>query len=139
MTHHARLPRLCDEPVDSPIHLEPERDLGVLMPAYLVYVCHSVDDREELEEYWRVTQVTFEGQDMEVRAAYTPFVVLEGNDEVHGVVIAEFPSYEACRAWYDSPGYVSARQHRIRGASYLGILVDGGYQPVEQRMLHTKS
>jgi uncharacterized protein (DUF1330 family) len=105
------------------------------MPAYLVYVCHGVSDREAMEEYWPVTQVTFEGRHMQVHAAYTPFAVLEGDDEVYGVVIAEFPIYEACRAWYDGRGYVSARQHRLRGASYLGILVDGGYDPAKERML----
>jgi uncharacterized protein (DUF1330 family) len=108
------------------------------MPAYLVYLCYSVSDREELEKYWEVTPATFEGQNMKILTAYTPFEVLEGDDEVLGVVIAEFPSYEACKAWYDSPGYVSGRQHRLRGASYLGMLVDGGMAAPEDRMPQTK-
>ena len=108
------------------------------MPAYLIYLCYSVNDRKELEKYWEVTQVTFQGQRMKIHAAYTPFEVLEGDDDVQGVVIAEFPSFEACKAWYDSPGYVDGRQHRIRGAKYLGMLVDGGYTPVDERMPQTK-
>lgn len=107
------------------------------MPAYLIYVCYSVSDREELEKYWEVTQVTFQGQQMDVLTAYTPFEVLEGDDDVQGVVIARFPSYEACKAWYDSPGYVAGRQHRIRGANYLGMLVDGGFCPAAERMPQT--
>ena len=108
------------------------------MAAYLLYICKDVTDRKELEKYWEVTQVTFRGQRMKIHAAYTPFEVLEGDDDVQGVVIAEFPSFEACKAWYDSPGYVDGRQHRIRGATYLGMLVDGGYTPVDERMPHTK-
>ncbi|MDB5582440.1 MAG: hypothetical protein JWR80_7616 [Bradyrhizobium sp.] len=107
------------------------------MPAYLIYLCYSVNDRKELEAYWDVTQVTFKDQEMKVLTAYTPFEVLEGDDDIQGVVIAEFPSYEACKAWYDSPGYVEGRQHRIRGAKYLGLLVDGGFCPAGERMPQT--
>ncbi|MEU1597943.1 DUF1330 domain-containing protein [Streptomyces sp. NPDC005708] len=95
------------------------------MPAYLIYLCHDVTDRTELETYWRVTQPTFKGQQTHVHTAYTPVEILTGDATVHGVVIADYPSFEACRAWYDSPGYVSGRQHRIRGADYLGLLADG--------------
>lgn len=108
------------------------------MSAYLVYLCYDVSDRKELETYWEVTQVTFQGQDMKVHTAYTPVEVLEGDEEVLGVVIAEFPSYEACKAWYESPGYREARKHRMRGADYLGMIVDGGFKPAEERMVHTK-
>ncbi len=108
------------------------------MPAYLIYLCYGVSDREELETYWEVTQVTFQGQDMKVHTAYTPLEVLEGDEDVQGVVIAEFPSYEACKAWYDGPGYSEARKHRMRGADYLGILVDGGFTPAADRMIHTR-
>src|SRR5260370_19361346 len=76
---------------------------------------------------------------MTVHAAYTPFDVLEGDGPVLGAVIAEFPSCEAAKDWYNSPGYVSGRQHRIRGASYIGLLAGGGYIPPEDRMPETKS
>jgi len=108
------------------------------MSAYLIYLCYGVSDREELETYWEVTQVTFQGQNMKVHTAYTPVEVLEGDEEVQGVVIAEFPSYEACKAWYDSPGYREARKHRMRGADYLGIIADAGLAPPAERMVHTK-
>ncbi|MEU6702011.1 DUF1330 domain-containing protein [Pseudonocardia sp. NPDC046786] len=95
------------------------------MTAYLIYLCHDVTDRSGLEKYWEVTQATFRGQKSRIHTAYTPLQVLEGDATVHGVVIAEYPSFEACRAWYDSPGYVAGRQHRLRGADYLGLLADG--------------
>jgi uncharacterized protein (DUF1330 family) len=117
----------------------PDNQIGVKkLSAYLLYVCQGINDRSELEKYWGVTQPTFEGRNMKVHAAYTAFDVLEGDGPVLGVVIAEFPSYEVARDWYDSPEYVAARQHRMRGASYIGLLTEGGYTPPEDRMPETK-
>jgi uncharacterized protein (DUF1330 family) len=45
--------------------------------------------------------------------------------EVEGVVVAEFPSVEEARSWYDSPAYQEAAQHRFRGAVYRGVIVEG--------------
>jgi uncharacterized protein (DUF1330 family) len=41
------------------------------------------------------------------------------------VAIAEFPSLEDARRWYDSPAYQTAAQHRFRGATYRGLIVEG--------------
>jgi uncharacterized protein (DUF1330 family) len=40
-------------------------------------------------------------------------------------VIAEFPTVEAAKAWYFSPAYQEAAQHRTKGASYRGFIVAG--------------
>jgi uncharacterized protein (DUF1330 family) len=34
------------------------------------------------------------------------------------------PSVEEARAWYDSPAYQEAAQHRFRGAVYRGLIVE---------------
>jgi uncharacterized protein (DUF1330 family) len=49
---------------------------------------------------------------------------LEG-PATEGTVIAEFPSIEAAKRWYDSPAYKKVRIHRQKGAVYRGILVQG--------------
>jgi uncharacterized protein (DUF1330 family) len=109
------------------------------MSAYLIYVCHDVSDRKELETYWGKSQPTFEGQSMNVLAAYTPFEVLEGDEPVQGIVIAEFPSMESTRGWFHGPAYTEARKHRNRGADYLGLLIDGGVvTEIEKRMPQTR-
>ncbi|HBE62986.1 MAG TPA: hypothetical protein DDX19_09640 [Rhodopirellula baltica] len=56
-------------------------------------------------------------------AAYGSHVTLEG-PEVEGAVIAEFPTMEEARAWYDSPAYQEAAQHRFRGAVCRGLIVE---------------
>jgi uncharacterized protein (DUF1330 family) len=49
---------------------------------------------------------------------------LEG-PATEGTVIAEFPSIEAAKRWYDSPAYKKVRIHRQKGAVYREILVQG--------------
>ena len=48
------------------------------MPVYMVYVCHDVSDRAQVEKYWASIEPTLEGQPLKLLAAYTPFEVLEG-------------------------------------------------------------
>ena len=61
---------------------------------------------------------------MKVLAAYGTHEDLEG-PRTEGTVIAEFPSMEAAKAWYDSPSYREVREHRLKGAVYRGLLVSG--------------
>jgi uncharacterized protein (DUF1330 family) len=42
-----------------------------------------------------------------------------------GIAIAEFPSMEEARRWYDSPAYHAAIQHRLNGAINRGLIVEG--------------
>lgn len=107
------------------------------MPAYFVYVCLEVVDRKELETYWAKIGPTLEGYQAKNIAAYTPFEQLEG-EKVDGVAVIEFPSFEIAKAWYDSPAYRAIRHHRQNGAHYIGLLVEGGSLPPDQRMPHTK-
>ena len=94
------------------------------MPAFMVFIRETTLDQPELEAYWAKIRATLEGHPIKVLAAYGRHVTLEG-PEVEGVVVAEFPSVEEARAWYDSPAYQEVAQHRFRGAVYRGLIVDG--------------
>ena len=94
------------------------------MSAYVVFMREKTLNQSELEAYWARVKETMEGHPLKVLAAYGKHVTLEGSD-VEGVVIAEFPSIEAARAWYDSPAYQAAAQFRHRGAVYRGLIVEG--------------
>lgn len=100
------------------------------MAAYLVYICQSVKNRKELEIYWRDSPATLEGHEIKLLSVYTPVERLEGEGRAEGVVLAEFPSVEAARAWFNTPQYTEVRKHRQLGADYLGLLVDGGIEEV---------
>jgi uncharacterized protein (DUF1330 family) len=107
------------------------------MAAYLVYICKEVTDRRELEIYWDKIGPTLAGSGVENLAGYTRFEKLEGEQPVEGLVVASFPSMEAARAWYHGPKYAEVRPHRLNGGKYLGLLVEGGLLPREQRMPQT--
>lgn len=94
------------------------------MSAYVVFIREKTIDRAELEAYWQKAPAAMQGQPMKALAAYGHHVTLEGPD-VEGIVIAEFPTIEDARAWYDSPAYQEAAQHRFRGAVYRGLIVEG--------------
>ena len=94
------------------------------MSAYLLFIREKTIDQSELEAYWAKIRATMAGHPIKVLAAYGRHVTLEGS-EVEGVVVAEFPSVEEARAWYDSPAYQEAAQHRFRGAAYRGLIVEG--------------
>ncbi len=94
------------------------------MSAYVVFMREKTLNQSELEAYWARVKETMEGHQLKVLVAYGKHVTLEGPD-VEGVVIAEFPSLEEARAWYDSPAYQAVSQHRFRGAVYRGLIVEG--------------
>jgi len=108
------------------------------MPAYLVYICKEVTDRESLETYWEKIGPTLEGYDARNIAAYTRFEQLEGEDKVEGVAVVEFPSFERAKEWYNSRAYRDIRRYRTQGAKYIGVIAEGGALSPDQRMPQTK-
>jgi len=94
------------------------------MSAYIVFMREKTLDQFELEAYWARVKATMDGRPIKSLAAYGKHVTLEGQD-VEGVVIAEFPTLEEARDWYDSPAYQEAAQYRHRGAVYRGLIVEG--------------
>jgi uncharacterized protein (DUF1330 family) len=92
--------------------------------AYFVFTREQTLDAAELEIYWSKVKATFSGHPIKVLASYGLHEDLEGSP-TEGTVIAEFPSMEAARAWYESPEYRAVREHRFKGAIYRAILVQG--------------
>jgi len=94
------------------------------MSAYLVFTKEKTLDPAELVIYQRQVPRTLEPFDVRRLVTNGPFEVLEGGP-VEGVVITEFPTMEAAKAWYDSPAYREAKMHRQKGAEYRCLLVEG--------------
>jgi uncharacterized protein (DUF1330 family) len=87
------------------------------MSAYLVFTKEKTLDPAELAIYQRQVPRTLEPFDVKRLVTNGPLEVLEGAP-VEAVVITEFPTIEAARAWCDSPAYRDARVHRQKGAEY---------------------
>ena len=94
------------------------------MSAYLVFIREATLDSSELATYARQVTATTEGHSIKALVFRGRHQVLEGGD-VESVAIFEFPSFEAARAWYDSPAYQAIREYRFKGARYRVLLVDG--------------
>jgi uncharacterized protein (DUF1330 family) len=94
------------------------------MSAYLVFTKEKTLDAAELAIYKEKVAPTLKSVGLKILAAYGAQEVLEG-DAIEGVVILEFPTAGAAKAWYDSPAYRDAREHRFKGANYRCVLVNG--------------
>lgn len=94
------------------------------MPAYAVFIRERTTDPAEMAVYAQTAPATTDGRPVKVHAFYGPQEVLEG-PPAEGVVILEFPTLADARSWYDSPAYQAAKVHRLRGAEYRVILVEG--------------
>ncbi len=94
------------------------------MPAYAIFIRDSTLDSKELDTYSKAAPATLSGHPVTLRVAYGRHEVLEG-PEIEGAVVLEFPTLEAAKAWYDSPAYREAREHRFKGANYRAFIVQG--------------
>jgi uncharacterized protein (DUF1330 family) len=94
------------------------------MATYIVFTRESTQDPAELKTYMSEVGETFKGHPIKILAAYGPQQVLEGAAP-EGVVIVEFPTTAAARAWYDGPAYQAVAQHRFKGSTYRAVLVEG--------------
>ena len=98
------------------------------MAAYIIFIRERTHTPAELEIYSQIAPAALAGHPVTLHALYGHHEVIEGA-AVEGAAILEFPSFEEAKRWYDSPAYLEAREHRLRGASYIGIIVEGFRQP----------
>ncbi|MEI7900237.1 MAG: DUF1330 domain-containing protein [bacterium] len=94
------------------------------MATYAVFIRETTRNPAEMQVYAGKAGASLSGHSVKVLAAYGTQEVLEG-PRAEGVVILEFPSMAEAKAWYDSPAYREAREHRFQGADYRAIFVDG--------------
>ncbi len=94
------------------------------MSAYIIFIRQRTNNPAELETYAQKAPASLAGQPIVIRALYGHHEVIEGA-EVEGAAILEFPSFTEAKKWYGSPAYREARQHRLRGAEYMGVIVEG--------------
>ena len=94
------------------------------MPAYMVFTRERMRDEVEYETYKRKNGIAMQGHPIKKDVLYGKCEVLEGAD-VQGVAILEFPTVADAKAYYDSPAYRDAREHRFKAADYRVLIVEG--------------
>jgi uncharacterized protein (DUF1330 family) len=94
------------------------------MSAYVIFIREETKDAAQMQAYAQKAPAARTGHDITRVAFYGQFEVLEG-PSAEGVAILRFPDMAAARAWYASPAYQAARLHRLKGAEYRMLLVEG--------------
>ncbi len=94
------------------------------MAAYIIFMRDLMRDTAEFGKYMEAVPGTLEGHPVKPLSVYGQLEMLEGA-AIEGAVIAEFPTMEAARAWYNSPAYTAARKHRLKAGDYRVFIVDG--------------
>ncbi len=99
------------------------------MPAYMIFTREGpVRDAEEMQAYSSANQANGAAYVSQFKikplAAYGALETIEGAP-ADGVVLLEFPTANDARAWYESPEYQAAMAHRLKGADYRVLLVEG--------------
>lgn len=99
------------------------------MPAgYVVVIREKTRDADKLDQYRQMVPAAFQKYPARFLARNGRLEVLEG-PQCEGVIILEFPSYEAAQAWYHSKEYRAACQQRFQGGDYRFILTEGVAAP----------
>jgi uncharacterized protein (DUF1330 family) len=93
------------------------------MPAFAVMIRERMTDPEEFATYARMAGAA-RTEDLKALAFYGAFEVIEG-PPAEGVVLIQFPTMDAAKAWYHSDAYQAAVKHRHAGAEYRVIFVEG--------------
>ncbi len=94
------------------------------MTAYVILIRDRMIDAAEFATYGQKAREARGGHAITPKAFYGRQEVLEG-PAVEGAVILEFPTFEEAQAWYNSPAYQEALKHRLAGAEYRVLIVEG--------------
>jgi uncharacterized protein (DUF1330 family) len=94
------------------------------MAAYIVFMRDKMRDPAAMETYMSKVPPTLAGHAAKPLAIYGKIQTLEGAP-LEGAVIAEFPTYAEALAWYHSPAYQEAVQHRYKAGDYRVFITEG--------------
>ena len=95
------------------------------MATYMIFIREdAVFNAEEMALYQAANRAGPPNPDITPLVMYGKMEALEG-DAPDGMVILRFPDEAAARAWYDSPAYQAAAEHRKKAAHYRAIMVEG--------------
>ena len=94
------------------------------MAAYIVFTREKMRDQVGFDAYSALAGASMAGHTFKPHVVYGAVEMLEGAP-IEGAVVVEFPTMEAARAWYDSPAYRKAREHRFNSADYRVFITEG--------------
>ena len=95
------------------------------MATYMILIREGeIFNPAEMQAYQSANRESIGQYNLKPLVVYGDMETMEG-DAPDGIVILEFPSAEDARAWYYSPEYQAAAEHRKKAAHYRALLVEG--------------
>jgi uncharacterized protein (DUF1330 family) len=94
------------------------------MSAYVVVFRDEMKNPDQYAAYGQKAMASFAGHDSKVIVANGALTPLEGECP-DGVVIIEFPTVEAAKAWYYGPEYQAAIGGRLAATTGRAVIVEG--------------
>jgi len=95
------------------------------MPAGYLIANVRVTNPDQYAQYRKWSTAAFEAHHAEICVRGGQVEVLEGDWQPERVVVAKFPSFEAAKAFYESPEYGKARTAREGAAIMRLVIVEG--------------
>jgi uncharacterized protein (DUF1330 family) len=93
------------------------------MKAFVIFYVEEISDPQQLDEYKKAAHPTLAAAGGRVVVAYGQKEVVEGNDLV-GVVMVEFPSYDLAQKWYHSAAYTEVKKLRAMASRTHAVIVE---------------
>ena len=95
------------------------------MAVYMLFIREDpIRDQAAMESYRGTNRQGPRDPNMKVLSAYGAIEAIEGKAP-DGIVMLQFPTVEDAKAWYHSPSYQAAMQHRLKAADYRVMIVQG--------------
>jgi uncharacterized protein (DUF1330 family) len=94
------------------------------MTTYVVFTRERTNDSAEMATYAEKAKKAGEGHPITRLAFYGEIETLEG-PPIEGSVILSFPTRAEALAWYNSPAYTEAKEHRLKGSDYRVFMIEG--------------
>ena len=94
------------------------------MTAYVIFFVEEISDAGQLDQYKQAAHPTLKHAGGSVVIAYGRQELLEG-PPLAGVVMVEFPTFEAAQDWYHSAEYQKAAELRMLAARSRAVIVEG--------------
>jgi uncharacterized protein (DUF1330 family) len=85
----------------------------------------QVTNPVQYEEYKKWSTAAMKAHNAEVCVRGGQVQVLEGDWSPERIVILKFPTFEAAKAFYDTPEYLKAREARAGAAIMRMVVVEG--------------
>ena len=95
------------------------------MPAGYIIAIVDVTDFDKYKAYAAEAAPATQTHGGKYLARGGPFEVLEGSFPGKRFVVLEFETMDKAKAFYNSPEYQAARKHRLGGATFNMVVVEG--------------